>query len=252
MLESIRMTGIMSRGKISAILFVLLLLLFIGLVLVKNNNTFTDNIAIDNNLTKTDADKTNQSNIQIPEFTVESSDIVFPLMNEELYKWAGDALIMNISAIGGSIGAEGSSAGQASEKIYYGAENGEFSSYLMSVFSKSKAQLNNVSWESGKIIVGTGSDLDKVSLTNYENIKMISPNINIISSERAFEIAKANGMDDVKNKCLAYVFTEFSTDKIYWEYNERSRTEVDAKGLEIIIAKYKIDAVTGDYLGKTE
>jgi hypothetical protein len=185
---------------------------------------------------------------------ISTSEAAIPKLWEKALEWASDARLTN------GYNGEGNYLmlnGDPKARTHYGEERGAVWAWSADFYSPSKKQRINVGFIDGETGGSLPSDVAADLLKSYEQYPSLYTDVSdMISSCQAYEVAKANGLDDKADYYIIMTGDNRSTKKYpgrkTWVLEERSRTDNDngKEPMGKIVMTYLIDGVTGEFLEK--
>lgn len=177
---------------------------------------------------------------------ISDSDQAFEQIKIQARAWASDAIVMDL------IGTFSFFNLSPDNMAHFGSTQGKHYGWQSGVYSPSKGETVVYSWINGEAGGSLPQAIDANNKSFYQGTKGIESMAGLITSCQAYAVAKAHGLDDVKN----YYHTVFNDKSKYpskpvWVFNEYSRTKVEKSPLGDFVIRHFIAAQTGEYLGSS-
>lgn len=223
---------IKKNKKILILLLIFLALILVGVLVyfffLKDENT-------EESIDTTDSNQ-EQSETQEPQFTLTSSKDAFLDTYESAKTWSSDALLFDCSGLP-------ISSMEYPDVTYYflGAEDGEYSKWFCTYYSKNLKQTRIYIYEEGEVDDGTdGMDIGEYGYLTYDSPKYIRDLSTVIDSKEVYSLAVENGMDDTVNYVNMYFFNSSAYGYV-WKVEERDMEEKDEYGIGVLKNTYVFD-----------
>jgi len=217
---------------------VLLLILILVVVLVVNQNSKNPDTSSNNVSSISSSTSSQESNPR-------SSSDVFPLILERAQAYSEDALVQFYTGVTPHI---------KDTTTYYGTEDGLFSHWFASVYSPSKSETVTLTYSNGEITLGEPTLMDELAIEYENTVPHWNDASSYISSEEAYQVAVANGLDDTSNYYFMHLGDPVGQIKYpgrcVWRIVENSRTLLDEYGSGQLVSTYYVDCSTGELLDK--
>ena len=139
-------------------------------------------------------------------------------------------------------------------EIYYGTDEGEFSTWMFEAYSPSKEAVVTYSYTNGVGDLGDDVVIDnEYALLGYNDREYFNDLAELKSTQLVYEKAAENGLSVGEDNHIYMYLGDGETTNIYgdryvWRIDERSNTEIDAYDIPVIINTYYVDAKTLEYL----
>jgi hypothetical protein len=225
--------------KLLIIILIVLLLLITGTLLYIF--VFKDMLNGDTDTQNTDVSQEQESNTTtpVPEFVLSSSAEAIEAMYKSGQEWSDDIEIYDCSGIPTTV------TYPDIEYPYVGASDGEYSAWMCTFYSPSKAETRLYEYKNGALEEPTEAmDIGEYGYLLYGDINYPDGYAKLADSSDIYVDALEQGLDDEANYVNMYLW-DTSDYGFVWQLEERSRTQQDEYEIGVIVNTYIYDRYTG-------
>ena len=222
--------------RISLVLLLLIILIATYFVFFSQDEKIEENPVNDNNEESVDNDVSPK-----PEYTLKTSKDAINSTLQAAKAWSSDVQLYDCS------GLPISSIEYPDITYYYlGVDDGEYSNWYCTYYSKSLAQTRIFIINNGELNDGTEAmDIGEYGPVTYDSIDYIDDLNAVVDSKVVYATAKSKGLDDEKNYVNMYLFNS-NTYGYIWKIEERSKEEKGEYDIGVLVNTYVFDVHTGN------
>lgn len=226
--------------KVIIIVAIILLLLTIGIsiyFIFFNKNSKN----IDTNSNQTES---SESVTPPPTYVLSDSSEAITATYLVAQQWSSDSKLYNCSGLT-------LSSVKYSDVTYYflGAQEGQYSSWICTYYSDSKEEIKIFKYSQGETDDSTESmPIGEYGYLTYGSVDYPTMLEDILSSTQIYQKALDLGVD-MENNYVNMYLVDTSEYGFVWKVDERSKTEVDEYGIEVVDNTYIFDIYTGESKG---